>query len=553
MTQFIRITDPKAGPAEPRRLNSFPGRYLSEREFELLQAYVDDRIAPLVTGLPAGIVSGLEVRPEGSGSNTILHIQPGVAVGAGGRLMRLFYPLKQAWPEFAELMERQLDNKLRDGFYFLTLHAVVEEVDKNIAQEPCTRTEPDPLRERRLETVILPSLQFISANPRLLAMSQARAANRICVRFLNESPHDPKTGAVPVALLKVSNKTPQWIDTVAGRYLSEPDAAYRTFLAHNIGLLEQWQETNHQGDTHYSLATILGVDYLPAASPLPPKLLQDPAGNQPVLAFHPADLQVELAPVPASTIGAVIERELPRGTVDLVHGQGDRIRLLLAIPDLDYRPTLMDLPQRDIQLEDELFRREEAAALAWKARWMQWQLLFRGLDTDQLKLAQAPREIDRPVDPDNYRYDLVKQRLIAIYGNKIEFPESGTIDPQYLESLCEIGYCPPEPYSSHLFSPHNVAGYTKVATPSAPAEQLLLQREGIRGAIKTLTRDLDESFRLLNEMNDYLNLQRQHLDSLTVSFSVLAGGVAGDGSGNSMMRWNGAVAFDTTVKEITKG
>ncbi len=532
MNQFIRITTPQAGPDEPRRLNSFPGRYLSEREFELLQAYVDDRITPLVSGLPAGIVSGLDVRTEGSGSLTVFTIQPGVAVGAAGRLLRLFYPLKQEWPPFAELMERQLDNKLGDGLYLLTLHAVVEEVDKNSDQVPCTRTELDPLRQRRLETVILPNLQFISANPRLLAMSQARAANRICVRFLNESPHAANNGTVPVALIKVINKTPAWIDTVAGRYLSEPDSAYRTFLAHNIGLLEQWLQKGNQGNASASLATLLGVDYLPAAGPLPPMLLKDAASKTPKLMFQPADLQVELAPVPASTIGAVIDRELPRGSVDLIHGLGDRIRLLLAIPDLDYHPQLLDLPQRDTALEDELFQREMAAAQAWKAWWLQWQLLFGGLNSDQLKLAQAPTLVVRPRDPTLFRNDLVEQRRKAL---------GDTTTPL------------PEPYSSHLLSPHAVVDYTSMGDPIAAAEQLLLQREGIYNDITNLEQDLDESYRLLNELNDYLNLQRQQLDSLTVSFSALAGGVAGDGSGSSMMRWNGAVAFDTTATDTSKG
>ena len=531
MNQFIRITTPQAGPDEPRRLSSFPGRYLSEREFELLQAYVDDRITPLVSGLPTGIVSGLEVRTEGSGSLTVFTIQPGVAVGAAGRLLRLFYPLKQEWPAFAELMERQLDGTLRDGIYLLTLHAVVEEIDKNSDQVPCTRTELDPLRQRRLETVILPNLQFISANPRLLAMSQARAANRVCVRFLSESPHAANTGAVPVALIKVINKTPAWIDTVAGRYLSEPESSYRTFLAHQIGLLEQWLEKGNQGNASASLATLLGVDYLPAAGPLPPMLLKNAASKTPTLMFQPADLQVELAPVPASTIGAVIDRELPRGSVNLIHGLGDRIRLLLAIPDLDYHPQLLDLPQRDTALEDELFQREIAAAQAWKAWWLQWQLLFGGLDTEQLTLAQAPTLVVRPRDPALFRNDLVELRRKQL----------GDTTPL------------PEPYGSHLLSPHAAINYTPVANPTAAAEQLLLQREGIYNDIATLEQDLDESYRLLNELNDYLNLQRQQLDSLTVSFSALAGGVAGDGAGSSMMRWNGAVAFDPTATDISKG
>ncbi len=542
MTPFIRISDPKAGPDEPHRLNAFPGRYLSEREFELLQEYVDDRIAPLVASEPPGIVNGMEVLSEGSGSNTVLHIQPGVAIGAGGRLTRLYYPQRQKWPEFADLMAQQLDGKLRDGLYFLTLHAVVEEIDKSDNQEPCTRTEPDPTRERRLETVTLPGLQFISDHPRLMSMPQSRAANRICVQFLDQSPHDAKSGAVPIALIKVVNQIPEWIDTVAGRYLSEPDASCRTLLAHTVAQLEQWMEQGNKGNTGTSLAALLGIDYLPAAGPLPPALLANPAGdrpdagNLPQLMFRPADLQIELAPIPASTVGAAIDRELARGTVDLVHGLGDRIRLLLAIPDTDYRPTLMDLPQRDTALEDELFHREQTATQAWKDWWVQWQLLFGELDKEQCKLNQARFKLDesgqpqpafdRPVDPNAYRDNLVNERRKTVNDETL-----------------------PEPYASHQQLPHPApADYRKADTPVAPAEKLLLQREESRTAIKALDKDLDESYRLLNEMNDYLNLQRQELDSLTVSFSALAGGVAGDGAGSSMMRWNGAVAFDTTQK-----
>ena len=414
MTPYIRITTPEAGPDEPRRLNSFPGRYLSEREFELLQAYVDDRITPLVAGLPAGIVNGMEVRTEGSGSNTLIHIQPGVAVGVGSRLVRLFYPLTQEWPDLADWVERRQDKPLHDGLYLLTLRDMVEEIDVDNNQEPCTRTELDPTRERRLETVIMPNLRLITSNPRWMAMPQPRAANRICVRFTKESPHNFVQGDIPIALVKVVNKNPEWIDTVAGRYLSEPDSTYHTLLAHTVArleqLIEQWTAPTpiiklpqpsliinpifpiKKGlpITKPSLSKLLGIDYLPAAAPLPTTLLHDPAGKKPTLTFNPADLQVELAPVPASTIGGVIEREVARGSVDLVHGLGDRIRLLLAIPDIDYRPDLMDLPQRDTALEDELFHRDEESSQAWSDWWQQWQLIFGGLNADQRQRHRRP-------------------------------------------------------------------------------------------------------------------------------------------------------------------
>ena len=556
MTEYIRISDPIAGPDQARRLNPFTGRYLSEREFELLQSYVDDRITPLVAGLPAGIISGLEVRFEGSGSNTVLTIQSGVAVGAAGKLMRLFYPLRQEWPELAGLVTRELDGALRDGLYFLTLRSVVEPVDAASGQKPCTRTESDPLRELRLETIIRPGLRFISATPGLLDVSRARAANRVCVRFLNESPLDRDEGTISVALVKVVNGNPEWIDTEAGRYLSEPNAPYRTFLAHSITLLERWMEEGGLGNVTTPLSVLLDVDFLPAAGPLPSVLVKDLANSKTdKLAFNSLDLQVELAPVPASSVGAVIDRELPRGAVDLVHGSGDRIRMLLAIPDLEFRPWLLDLPQRDTALEDELFYRGKAAVQSWQQWRQQWQLLYDGLGSDQLKMVQAPELSYRPAPchPHDCRTELVKQRLVTMYGNKIEFPASGGGDLAALKTLCDNGFAPPEPYLSHLLAPHDVKNYTDGEPLSSPEEKLMLLREELNGSIRTLESDLDESYRLLNEMNDYLNLQRQHLDTLTISFSALAGGIAGDGSGSSMMRWNSSTAFDPTVQNSTKG
>lgn len=528
MNRYIRISDPAAGPDEPRRLNAYPGRYLSEREFELLQGYVDDRIAPLLSALPPGIVQGMALRQEGVGTQTVLHIQPGIAVSSAGSLVRLFYPLHQAWSELVTLAEREHDRPLRDGLYFLTLRATVQPVDDTAPQDASTRLEADPTRERRLETVILPGLQFISGNPRLLAMTPERAANRICVRFLDSSPHALCQGAVPVALLKVGDKLPLWVDPVAGRYLASADAPYRTLLAHSSGVMERWLQAHEAGDATLSLASQLGIDYLPAAGALPATLLRDAADADPRLGFEPGDLQVEMAPVPASTLGGVIERELSRGTVDLVHGRGERIRLLLAIPDLDYRADLLDLPQRDTRLEDQLFQREMAAVDAWSAWCRQWNLLYRGLDAQQSTLYQVAARVERPRKTDDWRTALWQTRRQAMSDAEAPLPE---------------------PYRSHLDQPHGYPPYDDWlkaggrADPALPPEQLFLRRDALVDDMDALERDLDEGYRLLNEMNDYLNLQRQQLDNLTLSFSALAGGVVGDGSGASMMRWNGAALF----------
>ena len=66
-------------------------------------------------------------------------------------------------------------------------------------------------------------LQRIAGSPRLMAMAQARAANRISVRLLRESPFHADSGAVPLGLVKIVGKLPVWFDARAGRLLAEPD------------------------------------------------------------------------------------------------------------------------------------------------------------------------------------------------------------------------------------------------------------------------------------------------------------------------------------------
>jgi hypothetical protein len=537
----IRLHEPETRPDDPRRLNLFPGRALGEREFERLQAYVDDRVAPLLASLAPGIVESLPCTFFGSGADTRVRVQTGLAVGAAGQLIRLFYPIDQSWTDLAAQAERDQDTPLRDGLYLVTIRSAVEPIDDPTNQEPCTRSEPDPLRERRIETVCLLGLQRISGSPRLMAMPWQRAANRIGARLLRESPFREDSGAVPLGLVKVVGKLPVWFDPRAGRLLAEPDAAAHTLLAHTVAALETWQREHPAplpNVATQTLAELLGLDYLPAAGPLPAALLRDPAGKTPTLAFLPADLQVELAPVPANTIEGVVADELARGTVDLIHGLGERIRLLLAIPDLDYRRDLFDLPQRDTRLEDELFRRAETATRAWQAWKAQWYALFHGLTAQQLQALRAPLLIaTAPPDPEQYRMKLVTDRSKTL-------PPAPAIMTIHLAAAVANRVELPEPYASHLAEPHPAPEDYDVVPDTQPGDNgLFRQREDLRADIRHLEAALDKSFRLLDEVNDFLGLQRQQLDALTVSFSALAGGVPGDGLGAKLVRWTTKANF----------
>ena len=530
----FRLHTPVPRAGDPHRLNLFPGRALSQHAFTQLQGYLDERIAPLLASLGPGIVEGLDATtldatPDGPGPDSRVHVQPGLAVGAEGKLVRLFSALDLAWPDLVELAERDQDGPLRDGLYFLTLRSAVESIDNGEDRPAASRDEPDPTRERRLETVALASLQHVSSAARLLAMPRTRAANQVAARLLQASPFQPGTGAVPLGLFKVVGRRPVWFDGQAGRLVAEPDAAERALLAHTIGVLDDWQRAQAKAPppaedsvqanpASRSLAEQFGLDTLPAAGPLPATLLSEPAARQPRLNFRPDGLCIELVPVPASTVASVIAAELPRGTVDLVHGQGERLRLLLAIPDLEHRPDLLDWPQRDLALEDQLFRRTWQAQRT-HAQWrQQWQALFQGLSAAQRAAWQAPNgSLPAPADPDGFRTRLVDRRRAAL----------GTAAPL------------PEPYRSHLSAPHPPPQDESppVPLPAPDGPSLFAQREALRSEIRRLESVLDRGYRLLNEVNDFLGLQRQQFDALTVTFSTLAGGVPGDGLGASLARW----------------
>lgn len=519
----IRLHRPEARAGDPRRLNLFAGLALDERRFERLQAYADDRIEPLLAALGPGIVHGLELRTDGAGRDLVLHVQPGLGVAGSGALVRLADALTQRWPDLAAQAVRDLDRPLTDGLYRLTLRHGVEAIDADVADEAATRTEPDPLREAYLESVTLLGLTPADASPRWLGWPRERAANRVLARHVTRPPYEADDATLSIGLVKVVGGLPAWVDMLAGRWLAGPDSGARALLAHTRQVLAarqaQWQIIESQPGGSLPIAplnSLLGLDHLPAAVPLPARLLPQPAAARPVLAFQPADLRIDLVPVPASAISGVIESELPRGTVSLTPGARERVRLLLAVADADYRPDLLDLPARERALEDRLFRLGQAARTAYNAWRQSWQRLYRGGTAAGLKELGAPAFIEvAPPDPADVRTRLRDRRAARSAGQPL-----------------------PEPYASHDSAPHPPPDdYRPVPIADATGTSLLVRLEAERRAIADLEGVLEESFRLLNEVNDYLGLQRQHFDVISASFSSLGGGVPGDGSGAKSVRW----------------
>jgi len=627
MTDPIRLHPVAVSDGSPSRLVPFAGRALGEQAFTDLQDYADARLAPLLRGAGAGILRGLEVGFTGTGSATRLRIDAGLALAADGTLVGLALPMQLDWADLVELYQRTAGQPPGDGFHYLTLARGVEESDAGPPVAPCPRTEPDPLRDLRVDTVAVPGLRVLSRHVGWMQMDAVRAGNRLAVHQLRHDPFAADSGAVPLAVIKVRDGVPEWIDSRLGRIEAAADGVHRAFLAHTRAVMSAFAEgrlTAPPASTGSSpalsatspalassiastlqpdaaslsaaapssvsaallgrargiaaqpmlnplrarpLAAIraassaeaapetsldpldplhnpglrddggdpgaqtlparLGLDYLPAAGPFPAALIDDIGGPGIALGFAPGDLQVEIAPTPASVIPATVERELPRGLVDLVHHQHERIRVLIAIADADYRPDLLDLPQMDRALIADLYQRGAAAFNAdtdWRG---QWQALFNGLDDEGRSRAQAPALPSPPPLAPQVMDGLVAAREDALGDSAAELPE-----PYHTREGADCSAsepdnptCPPPDYAPPSFE-------------GSAEDGLYRQRDDLRAQIQALEDELEENFDLLEALNGYLTLQRQQLDSLSISFTTLAGGTPGDGSGLSLMRWS---------------
>lgn len=514
MLSTIRLTKPRAGDHAPRRLNMFPGRYLSEREFERLQAYPEDRLAPLLATLPPGIVSGLEVRPDPARRR--IRILPGRGIAAGGRLIRLATPLDVDWNDLLSIVERPKpgdQNKIQvaNGFHLLAVKSLVVEADLAPDADPWTRTELDPTRDRRWEVLTVPWLTPLAVPDPWLGLPLAKVCARIAASFVEHPPLDPLGGALSLALVRVHDRQAVWINPLVGRLLCEPEAAVRSFRRFTEAHLRSWSASQPEGDPTKRLDDQLGLDVLPAAvNGFPKSLIKNIATAKPTLGFDARDLRVDLVPVPASTLPAVLEQEQGRGTLDLGARRGDHLRLLLAIPDLDYRIDLLDLPQRDLELERQLFRLGERARRTWIAWRLQWQRINRLAPT-----LDPDKEVPAPPLPPAVRDGLVTRR------------EKALADKEPL----------PEPYISHKEHPYGLIPYT-AAPETLPGESLAEKRKRLTDELNALEDVREQGRKLLAELDAHLQLHRQQLDTLAISFSTLAGGVAGDGSGADLLRWS---------------
>lgn len=536
----ILLHEPVVTSSQLERLHLFPGRHLGEDEFDRLQAYADARLEPLLAGHRAGILGGLEVTPDltpdtgnplqpyrlGEGFT----VAPGMAVAGNGQALGLYYPIRETWDALIEAYLEKTRSTNPAGVYFLTLTRSRFEIDAARNVDPCQRTELDPTRDSRM--VVLGSVALRKlAIPASAVEDKTReqienvvAANCADGRFLANLGH-----AVPLGLLAVEavedGYEPAWFSPIVGRYLAQPDSGYRVLLEQiNDAFRRRLNEAQRAGENLVDyLDDNLSLDYLPAAGQLPLALLQDPAGEARI-AWLPPHLRVDAVPVPDTVVADLVERNISRRVVDLTRVAGDRIRLLLAVPERDYRPNLLDVPKIDDRLAEDLYRYYMRAYDSWAAYRSQFDRLYYPhtgagipLPDEQVEALSLPQPVEQPVLPGRVIDDVIER------------------------AKQELGEPVPYPYDDRPLLPGFFTRWLQGGNPpdvEPPEEDGLVVQYAVG---KVDLEALDNQIRMLRvrlgKTQDYLLLQRQQLDAQTVSLATLAGGVAGDGSGLQIARW----------------
>lgn len=628
MAEQSIVISPVYGAADTQRLNFFAGRSLSQQEFALMQRYVDERCEDLLVARQPGIVYGLDViAPHNPAelNKTSWRINPGLGVSWSGRVVTNRAPIHAHWNELSsEYLARKAAQgeeplkDLADGFYFLTLRRQVRILDELKKTDPCTRTELDPLRDTRVATLAQLNLQPLPFASGWLELSRQRVAMRVFNTllvshpltqtspwetnplatedfqdldagvFAAENPHELK-----LALVKVKNNQPEWVDAQVGRLLARDNAVPMAMLDYWHSIINAPARFRLDGPAadikpQKKLQELLDLDYLPAAGKFPEQLISNLAGKvsqqdytkwqRPELHFVTHGLQIEMVPVPANSVIGVVRQELARGVIDLSGAEMDRIRLMVAVNPDDYHPQLLDLPEIDKTLvKEDLVNTQYQAYLAYKT-WAEayWKLYFKievrapkklvdlTLKTRAIFSSLYIAHIPHNAFPD-LKADRTLRRELAI-PDIAPKPQNAAALLQGLkiERCRELGFPITNPFTvenKKLPRPWSLCDQfidelkeEAYSEPELPAtDGLIAQRIDTREDIEEIEQFILRTNQLIDELRDLMSAQRQQLDSITVSFSSLAGGVPGDGSGLKLLRWSDKLAFSTIAAKTTEG
>lgn len=322
----------RATPIDARlsRTEYFDGRLLTAADLIRDQQYLDRRLLDVGHALGDGIVDGLALTLTGA----TLHVQPGVAVSADGRVLQLDAELLVDLDDRATLaaLNTGSDGALHGGRFTNGLYAVA----LGYAEQGSGSAEVFPRdfgAARGLnfdaidEGVELRLVPIGVALPPLPALA-ARALLARTLVGAGRLDHWLPDDAVALGVLAIDADAVLWCDPWLLRHPRRPDAVLDGFqedlLAHYRALLaevlaERAGASFHAGE-HFHV--------LPPAGPLPRACVDPVRGQQ---TFFPAGFRVQLVPLRSDDMEAVLQSALALAPLDLDAPQPAEVLVLVAL------------------------------------------------------------------------------------------------------------------------------------------------------------------------------------------------------------------------------
>jgi hypothetical protein len=612
MNRLIRVFEPSSDELDSqftRRLDFFTGRHLGNQEFRLEQMYRDDRLRWLMEGRRAGIVHGLEidVPPEMEDATSLnplgrFRIRPGMGFGERGLVLTLSLPLPVAWNELLTDWKDITKQALPDGLYLVDIAREEQEVDPQTPSDPCRRDEPDALRDERIEWVAQAHLRGpLTGIGSVVGQDSWLVANRCAARLLGHSFTDREiytvvsvehsqqlvaTGVVVAVCAIVSGK-PLWIDQTPVRRTLKQNADARALLNQTVECLRSVIAENPMtGEVNAwakSLITNgkLPLEWLPAAGELPSELLIYPKDaiekeRKPWCPLFRSSIGLDLIPIRASAAQGLIEQEISRGPIHL--SGNDRVRLLVAVADQDFRPDLLDVPPPDFALIDDFNRAYVTAYQSWLSFRAGYIALY-GIASpnlndplrvvsitkeftaaDEGQVTSRPLKLSRdglsalgitwttkdnalllndqataPDSPDKIRADIIARKLIELNPSdgRMGLPEP------YDNDFEDIRYNKFEQWKAATNLTFMEVPFPPVANTNANLIELPLTQQ----YIDWLDEQVGKRTSTVDTLRDLILALRHKLDGHTLNLASISGGIATDGSGMRLARWSPYVAF----------
>jgi hypothetical protein len=597
--QPIRLHQPVKVEPDGTRIHYFPRRSLGSAEFLVQGQYLDHRLLELGGAQGRGVLDGFALQPAywaaSDGAPPPLTVQPGNGVTLDGRAVRLTAPLRATWADLAAIRARVAGApaNLADGAYFLTLQPIAFETVHGPPQDPRDRQEVDPTLDERRDSFVELLLSAPVPGPVPVPAAAASASdialyiNRVAAGLSPALLASVAGGTLPIGLVLVLGGAPVVVSAAGGRLPAPPAGLHGLLLA-------QVRETLALAVVAHGAAPFVAADlaairaqlrFVPAAGELPLGFLLQPDAATASSPFWPPGMDVDLATIRVSEARGVIARELWRAPIDLQSPTEDGVLLLLAVPDQDWQPDLLDNPRADPLLPADLFQAYVTAASGFIGAHRAWSALYGGLGSHasdanrrtlgflRLAVNDAATRSTLTQQPDAQFLALLdtagtidgitawlQQQAIPIANT----PDAATLTAQLAADgyrILDVEPAAPvvpdtvvRPLVQNL--PANSAyqdwlRVTNTGDPkddSNPASEGALLRlillQAMQAILALAARRLEIQ---LNGHDRLIALQRAHLDTLSTYGSSLAGGVPADGKGMQVARMLPFIRLTPTV------